>query len=154
MRILNKKNNFIISAFCLISIASLKAQDSTNQNSVASNEGDFTKQEIIQQPEAKVTINQDPKIKRLLDLKTKMDTDGVFSDRYKIQLYYGDLNKANNIMKTANESFLKWKPSIQWETPNYKVWIGNYRNRLEADRALKEIREKFPNAFIFKPERK
>jgi hypothetical protein len=38
-----------------------------------------------------------------------------------------------------------------YETPNYKIWIGNFRSRLEADKALIKIKKKYINAFIFKP---
>ncbi len=102
-------------------------------------------------PIATVTIHQNVKIKQLLNTKIKLDKEGAFSDHYKIQLYYGNLNQANSILNTAKNAFPDWDASIKWETPNYKVWIGKYRNRLAADRALKEIHEEFPNAFIFKP---
>ena len=42
---------------------------------------------------------------------------------------------------------------MKFETPNYKVWVGNFETRLEADRALRRIKRKFANAFIFKPKK-
>ena len=39
-----------------------------------------------------------------------------------------------------------------YETPNYKIWVGNFYNQLEADKKLIEIRKKFRSAFIFRPE--
>ena len=39
-----------------------------------------------------------------------------------------------------------------YETPNYKVWIGNFFTRLEADKSLLKIRKKYKSAFIFRPE--
>ncbi len=151
---LNTTNYIFLFGFYLIATSTLAAQDSTNPNSDNPNQSNFVPVSILPPPEATVTINQDPRIKRLLDIKSKMEKDGDFSDRYKIQLYYGNLNKANEIVRSSKESFAKWESTIQWETPNYKVWLGNYRTRLEADRALKEVHEKFPNAFIFKPEKK
>jgi hypothetical protein len=150
---LNTRNYILLFGFYLITTNYLTAQDSPNSTPESPNQPNFTTTNITTQPEASVTINQDPKIKTLLDTKSKMEKDGDFSDRYKIQLYYGNLNKANQIVKASKEAFTKWSSSIQWETPNYKVWMGNYRTRLEADRALKEVHEKFPNAFIFKPEK-
>ncbi|WP_271729968.1 SPOR domain-containing protein [Aquimarina algiphila] len=151
---LNTTNCIFIFGFYLIATSTLTAQDSPNPSSENLNQSNFVPVNILPPPEATVTINQDPRIKRLLDIKLKMEKDGDFSDRYKIQLYYGNLNKANEIVKSSKESFEKWESTIQWETPNYKVWLGNFRTRLEADRALKEVHEKFPNAFIFKPEKK
>ena len=45
-------------------------------------------------------------------------------------------------------------PSIlEFETPNYKIWVGNFRNKLEADRTLLKVQKEFPNAFVFKPKK-
>ncbi|WP_233565210.1 MULTISPECIES: SPOR domain-containing protein [Aquimarina] len=150
MRMLNMKGYILLLGFCYFNSSSLIAQDTINTQIPDSN--GFVKAIIPPRQEASVTINQDPRIKMLLDLKSKMEKDGEFSDRYKIQLYYGNLNKANEIMRSAKENFPDWSATMQWETPNYKVWIGNYRTRLDADKALKEIHAEFPNAFIFKPE--
>ncbi len=151
---LNTTNHIFLFGFYLIITSTLTAQDISNTTPEASNQSNFVSANILSQPEASVTINQDPRIKMLLDIKSKMEKDGEFSDRYKIQLYYGNLNKANEIIRASRGAFSKWTSSIQWETPNYKVWMGNYRTRLEADRALKEVHTKFPNAFIFRPEKK
>ena len=40
-----------------------------------------------------------------------------------------------------------------FNTPNYKIWVGNFRDRLEADRALLRIKKSYMNAFIFKPKK-
>ena len=76
------------------------------------------------------------------------------SDGYTIQLYYGELNKANSVIRKYRNLYAAWPASIEYETPNYKVWVGNYATRLEADRALIEIQREFSAAFILKPERK
>lgn len=102
---------------------------------------------------AQVTINQDARITTLLNLKGELEKDGKITDRYKIQLYSGSLNTASSTLKRYRNKIGIWTSSIKHETPNYKVWIGNFRNRLEADRALSEIKKDFPNAFIFKPDR-
>ncbi len=149
---LNIKPLIFSLSFYLIGIASLVAQNSPNSSTSDLDGNNFIPITFTEQPEAAVTINQDPRIKILLNLKSKMDKEGEFSDRYKIQLYYGNLNQANEIMKSSKETFPQWDSTIRWETPNYKVWLGNYRTRLDADRALKEVHNKFPNAFIFKPE--
>lgn len=146
MRILIKKNTFFLASLCVVGTFFMNAQDTKSSDI-------FTTAEAINQPDPSVTISQDPKIKKLLDIKTKMDKDGVLKENYKVQLFYGNITKANEILNKANTVFPQWKSNIIWETPNYKVWIGNYRSRIEADRALKEIRTEFPNAFSFKPEK-
>ncbi len=100
-----------------------------------------------------VTINQDKHINVLLDLKKEMNKNETSSERYKIQVYSGNRSGAHDAQKEFSSSFGNWHPSMQYETPNFKIWAGNFRTRLEADRALKKIKQKFPHAFIFKPKK-
>lgn len=100
---------------------------------------------------AVVTIEQDARIPELLKLKTELQKENKLTDGYTIQLYYGDLNKANSTLKDYKNKYSQWPASIEYETPNYKVWVGNYNTRLEADRALIEIQTNYPSAFILRP---
>ncbi len=151
---LNLRHYIFLASFQIAGLSSIMAQDNSNPTIETPNENNFVAINIVPPPEATVTINQDPKINTLLDVKSKMEKDGDFSDRYKIQLYNGNLNKANDVLNAAREFFPQWSSSLQYETPNYKVWIGNYRTKLKMDRALLEIKKEFPNAFPFKPEKK
>lgn len=103
---------------------------------------------------ATVQISQDKKIPELLTLKSKLTKNNKLADRYKIQVYSGNLSQAEVALRKFRNKVGTWSSSIEYETPNYKVWIGNYRNRLEADRALITVKKEFPNALIFKPDSK
>ena len=102
---------------------------------------------------AQATIIQDNRITQLVDLHSKMILADKLSDRYKIQLFSGNATAASAILKKYRNRLGTWSSSIKHETPNYKVWVGNYRNKLEAERALIDIHKEFPKAFIFKPAR-
>lgn len=104
--------------------------------------------------EGQVSIQQDELIQELLDKKTQMTKDSRLGDRYRIQLFSGDNNEASRVIKEYRALHPEWSSTIVYETPNYKVWVGNFRNSIEADRALLEIKKTFPAAFRFKPERK
>jgi len=110
-------------------------------------------QQISVAQTGKVSIQQDANIPNLLEMKSEMTKDGKLGERYKIQLYYGDNNSASDVIKKFRSIYAEWPSQIIYETPNYKVWIGNFRNRLEADRALMNVKGDFPSAFIPKPQR-
>ncbi len=152
MRILNNKN-ILLSAFFTISCSFLSQGQTINDSDTETTKNDFPfyQKTVIEPSQATVTIHEDEKIKRLLKLKNKMSIKGAFNDRYKIQLDYGSIKEANEILKQYNEAYEEWKGTIVYQTPNYKIWVGNFRNQLEADRALMKIKEKFPDAFILKP---
>lgn len=103
---------------------------------------------------ASLNINTDPKITQLLELKKDLEKENKLSDGYTIQLYYGELDKANQMLRKYRGSYGNWPASIEYETPNYKVWAGNFASRIEAERALLEIQKSFSSAFILKPERR
>ncbi|PRX52480.1 SPOR domain-containing protein [Salegentibacter salegens] len=103
--------------------------------------------------EGQINISEDDKLSKLLELKSEMSQDNEIGDRYKIQLFYGNNGEANDVIKDYRNKF-EYSSLIAYEAPNYKVWVGNFRNRLEADRALLKIKESFPSAFIPKPRRK
>ena len=102
---------------------------------------------------ATVTLKEDSRIPEILTLKKDLEKNNKLTVGYTIQLYYGDHTKANGIIKKYRNRINTWPASIEYETPNYKVWVGNFPSRLEADRAMLKIKETFPSAFILKPER-
>lgn len=101
-----------------------------------------------------VTINQAPELTALLAIKKEMNVSDSDSDRYKIQIYSGDRSGAERAKASFDASYEKIPSLLVYETPNYKVWAGNFRSRLEADRALVKIKKEFNDSFRFKPKRK
>ena len=100
--------------------------------------------------EGVVTVNQDRQIDALLKLKADINRT---ESNYKIQIYNGNRNGAEKARLEFRRSFTDWSTSMEYETPNYKIWIGNFKTRLEADRVLLRVKNKFGNAFIFQPKK-
>ena len=127
MNNLSVKSNFYLTILILIISTNLYAQEGT------------------------VIINQDQEIENLLLIKKSIETS---LNRYKIQIYSGLSRSAAESARTEfSENYSDWPSSIEYETPNYKIWVGDFRSRLEADRALIRIKKTFMNAFIFEPKK-
>ncbi|MEY8849790.1 SPOR domain-containing protein [Psychroserpens sp. XS_ASV72] len=94
-----------------------------------------------------VTIDQDSDIDKLLEYKKDIETVNLF----KIQIYSGTRSGAENAKRAFLDSYYEWPVSMEYDSPNTKIWVGNFRSRLEADKALLKIKKKYINAFIFKP---
>ncbi|KQC32593.1 hypothetical protein AAU57_04080 [Nonlabens sp. YIK11] len=90
-------------------------------------------------------------LERLITTKISMDKEGAFNDRYTIHIFQGENQPANAVKSRYDALGLAWKSELRYESPNHKVWVGKYSNRLEADRALLEIKKTFPNAKVLKP---
>ena len=96
-----------------------------------------------------IKINQSSKLDCIIKLKKELNSK---IQNLRIQIYSGDRENAEQIIQEFNEIFNDTSSDVIYETPNYKVWVGNYYTQLEADKRLIEIRKKFRSAFIFRPE--
>ena len=96
-----------------------------------------------------IEINQSNKLDSIIKLKKELNSK---IQNLRIQIYSGDRDNAEQMKKEFIEIFNDSAADVIYETPNYKVWVGNYYTQLEADKRLIEIRKKFRSAFIFRPE--
>ena len=98
-----------------------------------------------------LSINKDPKFEQLLNEKRKSNTNLSYSDRYKIQIFNGASEGAKKTLNEFRQEFKNTDGTIIFNTPNYKVWVGNFRTRMEAERNLVDIQKKYKNVFLIKP---
>jgi hypothetical protein len=99
-----------------------------------------------------VTIINDPQLDTLIyrHIQSRAEIGGLRG--YRIQVYFGSGRQAR---KEANESkascislFPTQKAHILYQTPFYKVRVGDFRTRNEAFIWHKKIVRKFPKAYI------
>jgi hypothetical protein len=95
-------------------------------------------------------IEQDKKITDLVSLYKAADDIAGY---YRIQIYFGSLDKAQEIKAQAEGDFPGWFSEIKFESPSYRVRIGKFKNKLDAERELQEVRLKYPAAMLLKPEK-
>ena len=96
-----------------------------------------------------IKISQNNKLDSIIKLKKELNSK---IQNLRIQIYSGDRENAEQIIQEFIEICNDTTADVIYETPNYKVWVGNYYTQLEADKRLIEIRKKFRSAFIFRPE--
>ena len=96
-----------------------------------------------------IVINKSNKLDSIIKLKKELNSK---IQNLRIQIYSGDRDNAEQTIQEFIEIFNDTTADVIYETPNYKVWVGNYYTQLEADKILVEIRKKFRSAFIFRPE--
>jgi hypothetical protein len=101
--------------------------------------------------ENKVQINQDPKIEELIKIKKSIDSEQFSDQYYAIQLYYGNYTAAKKIVEDFNLNFEGIETSLIFETPNYKVRVGRFKNLNKANLLLEEIKKTYPGAFLLEP---
>lgn len=110
----------------------------------------FLGQKMIGQ-ELKSNLIQDPKIDQLLKEKRKINAGLVSNETYKIQIFYGNSDESKKRLQEFKKEFKDLDGTIVYTNPNYKVWVGNFETRIEVEKAMIEIKKKYPTALIIKP---
>ena len=96
-----------------------------------------------------ITIEQDPKIEQLMEV---YKTTNSRADYYTIQVGFGNYEEAEELKDLVKIDFPQWTPQIIFDSPTYRVRVGRFRTKLEAERKFLEVRKKYPSALILKPE--
>ena len=95
-------------------------------------------------------LEEDSIVKKLILQKKEIDSKEYESNYYTIQLYYGNYLVAKEILDEFKTNYPEWKASMIFETPNYKVQVGDFKNYYVSISKLNEIKKKYPSAFLLK----
>ena len=93
---------------------------------------------------------KDSLTKKLFSIKKDYSKRIFQSTYYTIQIYYGNLQEADSIYNDFTEKYNDIKSDLIFETPNYKVRVGEYKDINIASQNLEKIRKIYPGSFIIK----
>ena len=97
-----------------------------------------------------INIEQDANITRLLEVYKISNSKSNF---YTIQVGFGSYTKAEELKQQVDIDFPDLKAKIIFDSPTYRVQIGQFRSKLDAERKFKEVRIKYPESLLLKPEK-
>ena len=101
--------------------------------------------------ETDIEISKSEVFKNLLNLHKIASEEKHNIDYYSVQIYNGNYKDADSIYNFCQNVFVSDSIFIFYETPNYKVQVGKFWDKMKAQKKLKEIQKKFKSAFILKP---
>jgi len=90
-------------------------------------------------------------VEMLIEQKKKVNKKVFNAQYYAIQLYYGNNTAAERILTAFREVYPDWEAELSFETPNYKVRVGRFKDLNIANQKLEEIRKEYPSAFLLEP---
>ncbi len=102
----------------------------------------------------KSIIEQDEKIEKLLLEKRKNNSAITINDKFKIQIYFGNIDESKKVLISYKKDFPQTDGTIIFSNPSYKVWTGSFKSKIEAEKALIAIKKKYPSAVIIEPNKK
>lgn len=99
-----------------------------------------------------VTISQDPKISDLLNRYYLQNSSTPGMRGFRIRIYF-DLgqqarHQSEQVMNEFMENYSGMSIYRTFDSPYYKVSVGDFRTRDEAFKVLKKLAKKYPKAFI------
>ena len=112
------------------------------------------------QHEGTMTIVQDPLVDsalqqyEMLRLKILENPENKAIPGYRIQIFFDSGLNSSDRAKLAKDDFILKYPEIpayvSWKAPNYRVRVGDFKTRLEAEKILQQIIIDYPNAWVSK----
>lgn len=100
-----------------------------------------------------IEIIQDTRVDTLISRYTQVKQKQESIEGYRIQISAG--SNRNNVYQTKSQFYQNFpdiKQYIIYQSPNFKLRVGNYRTRLEAYKDLQDILPLFNGAFIIRDE--
>lgn len=90
--------------------------------------------------------NESKEIKNLITKKRAFNKKYGFG--YRIQLYNGNEQQARKLRARFRIEFPGNSTKLVYRAPEWKVQVGNYKTKLEADRDLIKFREEFSGIIV------
>lgn len=99
----------------------------------------------------KLTSSELSKVENLIKEKHSLESSNELKSTYKLQIFSGTMEEAKKTQEDFQALELEMSSKIIYQTPYYKIWIGDYRSRIQADRAYEKVKSEYPNTLIIRP---
>ena len=99
-------------------------------------------------------VNDKVEFKKLLDLSEKANSEYFSSNYFSIQVFSGIYKEADSVLNIMRNKYVNDSVFFFFETPNYKVQVGKFQSKVEAQKKLRSVIKEFKAAFILKPNNK
>ena len=96
-------------------------------------------------------VNDKVEFKKLLDLSEKANSEYFSSNYFSIQVFSGIYKEADSVLNIIRNNYVNDSVFFFFETPNYKVQVGKFQSKVEAQKKLRSVIKEFKAAFILKP---
>lgn len=99
-----------------------------------------------------ITIDQDSKVDLLVSKHIQINQNRKGIEGFRIQIFFdsGTSSKirAQSVYETFKSNYPETEAYLTFKAPNYKVRVGDFRTKLDAQRYLNTIIQEYPNAWV------
>jgi hypothetical protein len=125
--------------------------------SISAQESIYNPNQAEPEPEnilQKLPVSQDARIDTLLQRHIKVNKRTNGTEGFRLEIFFSSGNRAREEAMNVKTEFLKKYPDehayMIFQSPDFKVRVGNFRTKSEALSLQQRIRKNYPNAFIVK----
>lgn len=103
--------------------------------------------------DSSVVITKDERVDDLIKKQKELNLQKQTIPGYRVQIYFGaNRPKAAEIKNDFNSKHPEKTSYITYQQPNFKIRVGDFRTRLEAQKFLKDIEGQYATSFIVQDE--
>jgi hypothetical protein len=95
-----------------------------------------------------IDISADDRIDDLIAIKKEESLRKNGIDGFRVQIFQGTKDQAYQLKSKFLSKYTEYKVYVLFQTPDFKVRIGDFRSRSEAIKLKYLIESDFPNPFI------
>ena len=147
------KRLLIIAVLALLPCALLRAQEYRVDNGASRVDSTLVGRSILSVLGSGVTVNQSRTMRSAFDSYVSNNAGKKLSG-YRIRVFYDNSQSARNRSEAIARSISNAFPGIgvyrTFESPNFKVCVGDFRTKDEALKVFHSLRATYPTALILK----
>ena len=147
------KRLLIIAVLALLPCALLRAQEYRVDNGASQVDSALVGRSIMSVMGSGVTVNQSRAMRSAFDSYVA-DNAGKKLSGYRIRVYFDNGQNARNRSEAIARSISAAYPGMgvyrTFESPNFKVSVGDFRTKDEALKVFHSLRVSYPTAIILK----
>lgn len=98
------------------------------------------------------TLDSTGEVVALLDSISERNRKVNLVQGYTIVVRGGQKDEAINIRQKIMKLFPDTNPELTWDHPSYKIKVGQFYSKIEANKLYVQMKKEFPNRVILAPE--
>ncbi|HQS04650.1 MAG TPA: SPOR domain-containing protein [Daejeonella sp.] len=112
-------------------------------------------QQLAAQENGKVLVTKDPQIDSLIARRLELNRAGLTGNNvtlsgFRVQIFSGlDRQIAYSELAKFKARYPAISTYISYTQPNYRLSVGDFRTRLEAEKLMNELKKYYTSMFIF-----
>lgn len=144
----------LLSILALLILANLGLTQDNNWMTFPAKNGDTlskSQQLDYNNPDGTVEVDKDARIDKIDEFlrSGEESLDGVLIDGFRVMIYFNqDKSKAEQQKAQFMQMYDDHQAYIDYMAPNYRVRVGNFRTRLEAEKLKQEVLGLFTTAIV------